>query len=66
MFVNRKIYEKKINDILFKGNETKGTIEAYNLNGDLIHKWDDVAHNFAQFESKARNFYNMLEKNSLE
>ena len=64
MFVNRKVYERNIEGIKFKGNETKGTVEAFDSNNNLIQKWDTVADNSAEFNSITRKMFNEINKNS--
>jgi hypothetical protein len=66
MFINRKVFKRKINDITFKSNETKGTIEAFNPEDELLQKWNTCAENYAEFESMTRNLYNELVNNKKE
>ena len=63
MFVNRKVYKRQIDDITFKGNDTKGVIQAYTEEGHLINELDKVAHNYAEFQSMTRNMYNQINEN---
>ena len=60
MFINRKIYSKDISSIHFESNETRGTFEAHDSQGNLLKSWNTIAHNLAQFDSMSRNFYNEL------
>jgi len=63
LFVNRKVYRRQIDDIVFKGNDTKGSIQAYTQDGHLINEWNKVAHNYAEFQSMTRNIYNHINEN---
>lgn len=62
MFVHRNIYEMKIGNKLFKANDTKGIIEVYDKNGEIIGFQRGAADNFEDFQIKAHKFYNEIEK----
>lgn len=64
MYVNRDVYEFKIGNMLFKSNQTRGTVEVYDSNGRMIKFEKTVPNNYSDFQSLAFNLFNNIDTNT--
>ncbi|GAA0177648.1 hypothetical protein SH2C18_08370 [Clostridium sediminicola] len=61
MHINRDVYEYRIGNILFKSNQTRGTVEVYDSSGRMIRFEKNVPSNYSDFQSLAFNLFNNID-----
>ncbi|MCY6354601.1 hypothetical protein [Clostridium sp. ZS2-4] len=61
MFVHRNIYETEIGDYLFKANDTKGLVEVFDENNQMIGFIRRAPESYEQFLVIAHKMYNDME-----
>lgn len=61
MFVHRNVYEAEIGDYLFKANDTKGLVEVFNENNQMIGFIRKAPESYDQFLMIAHKMYNDME-----
>jgi hypothetical protein len=63
MYIRRDVYEYKIENYLFVSNETKGNIEIYDENNNLVKSVNRVPGSFYEFKGIANKIYNDMQEN---
>lgn len=61
MFVHRNVYEAEIGDYLFKANDTKGLVEVFDENKEIIGFIRKAPESYQQFLMIAHKMYNDME-----
>ncbi|MCY6371373.1 hypothetical protein [Clostridium ganghwense] len=60
MFVHRNVYETRIGDFLFKANDTKGLIEIFDKNNEMVGFVRKAPESYQQFQVMAHELYDEM------
>lgn len=62
MYIGRDVYEYKIGNMLFKSNQTRGTVEVYDSSGRMVKFEKSTPGNYSDFQSLAFDLFNNIDR----